>query len=234
MVGGASFWRVQYVPARIPRRVDQIIYCCLRRLKWSRRRSSSKKKTACLSIRSVETFPGKVRGTADPSASLGMTKKERIVARRGRPLKERAIAKRVYPTHHRLVPWQRSSLWNSPLLFVIPSVPRFPASLLSPATTDVVLSKENHTQLTEAATLDRKSGEAEGSAVPRTSPGNVFFCFLLNGNIRRRRQISVLKPLFADALGDVLRRELIQIGHEDFQSGFRGPFGCSRFTSCAW
>jgi hypothetical protein len=28
--------------------------------------------------------------------------------------------------------------------------------------------------LTEAATLDRKSGEAEGSAVLRTFPGNVF------------------------------------------------------------
>jgi hypothetical protein len=38
----------------------------------------------------------------------------------------------------------------------------------------VVLSKENHMQLTEATTLDRKSGEAEGSAVPQTSPGNVF------------------------------------------------------------
>jgi hypothetical protein len=55
--------------------------------------------------------------------------------------------------------------YNSPLLFVIPSEPGFPASLLSPAASDVVLSKENHTQLTEAATLDRKSGEAEGSAV---------------------------------------------------------------------
>jgi hypothetical protein len=30
----------------------------------------------------------------------------------------------------------------------------------------VVLFKENHMQSTEAATLDRKSGEAEGSAVP--------------------------------------------------------------------
>jgi hypothetical protein len=49
--------------------------------------------------------------------------------------------------------------------FVSGSVPGFPASLLSPATTDVVLSKENHTQLTEAANLDRKSGEGEGSAV---------------------------------------------------------------------
>src|SRR5882757_6043430 len=50
-------------------------------------------------------------------------------------------------------------------LFVIPSVPGFPTSPLSPATTYVVLRKENHTQLTEAATLDRRSGEAEGSAV---------------------------------------------------------------------
>jgi hypothetical protein len=36
----------------------------------------------------------------------------------------------------------------------------------------VVLPEENHTQLIEAATLDRKSGEAEGSAVqlnPRTN-----------------------------------------------------------------
>jgi hypothetical protein len=40
--------------------------------------------------------------------------------------------------------------------------------------TYVVLRKENHMQLTEAATLDRKSGEAEGSAVPRTLPGDVF------------------------------------------------------------
>jgi hypothetical protein len=30
-------------------------------------------------------------------------------------------------------------------------------------------------QLIEAAILDRKSGEAEGSAVPRTSPGNAEY-----------------------------------------------------------
>src|SRR5271163_984805 len=59
-------------------------------------------------------------------------------------------------------------------LFVIPSVLGFPTSPLSIATTDVVLPKENHMQLTEAATLDRKSGEAEGSAVPRTFLGNAF------------------------------------------------------------
>jgi hypothetical protein len=54
---------------------------------------------------------------------------------------------------------------HRPFLFVIPSVPGFPTSPLSPATTYVVLLKENHMQLTEAATLDRKSGGAEGSAV---------------------------------------------------------------------
>jgi hypothetical protein len=52
--------------------------------------------------------------------------------------------------------------------FVIPSEAEFPTSPLSPATTYVVLRKENHMQFTEATTLDRKSGGAEGSAVPRT------------------------------------------------------------------
>jgi hypothetical protein len=61
------------------------------------------------------------------------------------------------------------------LSFVIPSAPGFPASPLSPATTYVVLRKENHMHLTGAATLERKSGGAEGSAVLRTLPGYVFF-----------------------------------------------------------
>jgi hypothetical protein len=60
------------------------------------------------------------------------------------------------------------------LAFVIPSVPGFPTSPLSAATTYVVLLKENHMQLTEATTLDRKSGGTEGSAVQRTFRGNVF------------------------------------------------------------
>ncbi len=57
-------------------------------------------------------------------------------------------------------------------ILFIRSEPGFPTSPLSPATTYVVLLKENHMQLTEAAALDRKSGEAdlsrravEGSAV---------------------------------------------------------------------
>src|SRR5580704_19701059 len=55
-----------------------------------------------------------------------------------------------------------------------PCVHGFPVSPLSAAPLMWVLPKENHMHLTEAATLDRKSGEAEGSAVPRTLPGNVF------------------------------------------------------------
>src|SRR5271156_5048985 len=72
--------------------------------------------------------------------------------------------------------WSPPSPSNSPLLFVIPSVPGFPTSPLLPATTYVVLFKENHMQLTEAATLDRKSGAAEGSAVPlplQTNPSQL-------------------------------------------------------------
>jgi hypothetical protein len=38
----------------------------------------------------------------------------------------------------------------------------------------VVLLKENHMLLTEAATPDRKSGEGEGSAVLRALRENVF------------------------------------------------------------
>jgi len=47
-----------------------------------------------------------------------------------------------------------------------------PASLPSPATTDVVLSKENHMQLTEVTTLDRNPGKPRdlrcAIRVPRT------------------------------------------------------------------
>jgi hypothetical protein len=57
------------------------------------------------------------------------------------------------------------------LRFVIPSEAEFPTSPLSLATTYVVLPKENHIQLTKASTFDR---EAEGSAVPQTTHGNVF------------------------------------------------------------
>ena len=40
--------------------------------------------------------------------------------------------------------------------------------------TYVVLPKENHMQLAEATSLDRKSGGAEGTAVPRTLRGDAF------------------------------------------------------------
>jgi hypothetical protein len=60
------------------------------------------------------------------------------------------------------------------LPFVIPSVPGFPTSQLSPAPLMWFSLKRTTWALIEAAILDRKSGEAEGSAVPRTPPGNVF------------------------------------------------------------
>jgi hypothetical protein len=54
--------------------------------------------------------------------------------------------------------WDTTVLDRKLCQFLIRSVPGFPASLLSLATPDVVLFKENHTQPTKAATLDRKSG----------------------------------------------------------------------------
>src|SRR5580692_6911545 len=61
---------------------------------------------------------------------------------------------------------------SATLPFVIPSVPGFPTSLLSVATTYVVLPKENHMQLIEVANLDRKSGVAEGPAVRHSALPN--------------------------------------------------------------
>jgi hypothetical protein len=71
------------------------------------------------------------------------------------------------------------------LSFVIPSVPGFPTSPLSPAAAYVVLPKENHMQLTEAATLDRKSGGAERICSSRTLPGNTKFTFKMNCHLDR-------------------------------------------------
>jgi hypothetical protein len=96
--------------------------------------------------------------------------------------------------------------------FVIPSVPGFPAAPLSSATPDVVLFKENHTQPTEAAILDRKSGEAEGSAVrPSGAPllpattstthrrilmENTNLPFVIRVGPRNRRSLGFAPPDF--------------------------------------
>jgi hypothetical protein len=82
------------------------------------------------------------------------------------------------------------------LPFVIPSVPGFPPSPLSLAATYVVLSKENRMQPTEAATIDRKFGEAEGSAFLRISHGNVL------DSRGRKRTVPFTKPSAAHPLGN--------------------------------
>ena len=99
-------------------------------------------------------------------------------------------------------PSSRFLLETPSLLFVIRSVPGFPASLLSPTTTDVVLSKENHTQLTEVTAPDRKSGEAEGSAVrhsgaPNLSFYNRFPFVILKDDKATTRPVAVINEAFA-------------------------------------
>ena len=59
----------------------------------------------------------------------------------------------------------------------------------------MVLPKENHMQSTEAATLDRKSGVAEGSAVrPSAFPNSPW------GPLRRGYETDSRKPLHSEVV----------------------------------
>src|SRR3984885_5835236 len=94
------------------------------------------------------------------------------------------------------------------LSFVLPSVPGFPTSPLLPATAYVVLPRENHMQLIEAAILDRKSGGAE-----RLSE-------LSSGHSWKRRQLAASE-----------NAERFPLSHE---RGDGGAYqGCSSRVVCA-
>jgi hypothetical protein len=86
------------------------------------------------------------------------------------------------PPNNCPIPWQRSFPFQQPSPFCHPACPGVPwertrISYFAALTgaTYVVLLKENHMQLFEAATLDRKSGEAEGSAVRHSGAPNLPF-----------------------------------------------------------
>jgi hypothetical protein len=119
------------------------------------------------------------------------------------------------------------------LSFVIPSVPGFPASPLSPATTYVVLPKENHMQLAEAVTLNRKSGEAEGSAVPRTFRGNFDFYNQTELSSRpERTRISCHAELATSTYAPLRRERRMRIANAtkfDRKSGERSGETCGFF-----
>ena len=88
----------------------------------------------------------------------------------------------------------------------------------------MVLPEENHMQSTEAATLDRKSGEAEGSAVP--SPGS---CPQWN---RRSRQVILGKltivrrsrPVFEETMASLI--DAIDVKRKMFVEFENVPFHC--------
>jgi hypothetical protein len=70
----------------------------------------------------------------------------------------------------------------------------------------VVLLKENHMQLFEAATLDRKSGEAEGSAVRHSGAPNLpFYHFPFVTEVIRRYNYA-WDAHYAEALVNLFRQ----------------------------
>jgi hypothetical protein len=84
------------------------------------------------------------------------------------------------------------------LLFVIPSEAGISYITALNSAAYVVLSKENHKQSTEAATLNRKSGGAEGSAVS------------LSSTAKAEKRTADPSP----SLGMTKRREYLQIRHD--------------------
>jgi hypothetical protein len=90
---------------------------------------------------------------------------------------ERAVVdgKGVPPPSNCPIPWQLSFSFQQPSPFCHPERTWVSYITALNSATYVVLPKENHMQLTEAATLDRKSGEAEGSAVRHSGAPNLPF-----------------------------------------------------------
>jgi hypothetical protein len=86
------------------------------------------------------------------------------------------------PPNNCPIPWQRSFPFQQPSPFCHPERTRISYFAALTGATYVVLRKENHMQLFEAATLDRKSGQAdlsrravEGSAVRHSGAPNLPF-----------------------------------------------------------
>ena len=81
----------------------------------------------------------------------------------------------VRPTKYALSLGKGPPPFNNPLLFVIPKRSRISYLTALTSAAYVVLLKENHMPSFEAAILDRKSGEAEGSAVRHSGAPNFPF-----------------------------------------------------------
>jgi hypothetical protein len=126
--------------------------------------------------------------------SLGFArddKKERAVARRGRSLKGRAVTKGSTPT-----PTTALSLGNDPLFTTTLS---FLSSRADDLACGEVMKSMNKTRPKFAVdsiwfNILYIGSEAEGSAVPRTFPGNVFFPDVTFVS-REKRNVATLRFL---------------------------------------
>jgi hypothetical protein len=82
-----------------------------------------------------------------------------------------------------------TALYGSAALpFVIPSAPRISYCAAPETATCAAFVEESRMKFADHTKLDRKSGEAEGSAVPRTFLGNVFDRAYPDFLLRCRRQ----------------------------------------------
>ena len=111
--------------------------------------------------------------------------------------------------------------FRNPLLFVIPSVPGFPTHRSHPRQQMwCSLEGEPHAVLIEAATLDRKSGEAEGHAVRPSgashAPGSHKLVILRPVTFRTNRIFSALhKTVILPARRAVGAKRLADLSHNE-------------------
>jgi hypothetical protein len=108
-----------------------------------------------------QVSPGEVRATTDPSAAPGMTKGIGALS-----------TKRSYDgSELRIVHPVTNVLWKCRALLCHPERTRISCHAAPDTAACAPFSKERRMEFANATKFYRKSGVAEGSAVPRTSPG---------------------------------------------------------------
>jgi hypothetical protein len=113
---------------------------------------------------------------------------------------------------------QPLSIGSAALPFVIPSAPRISYCAASERATCAAFVEESHMKFADHTKLDRKSGEAEGSAVPRTFLGNVF-----RPSEAQWRDLRFLPQVFYNAASGRCTKQREPLKDAGFAEGY-GPY----------